>query len=749
MGMPGDLDQVSARGYEDGTESGSSPIAAQSANFSRATGTANLWLMRHEFEETASGEVLNVQPQIQYNRNGGGWNDITASSLVAQITGGTPTDGDDTTERLTASSGTFITPNAAYDDVDGLSGEANEIDFSGTEKCESLHCIYFVDADVNDGDTVQFRVLDGSTVFAAYTFAGITVTVIKAAFDLKASRGRNDDGSEILATYKAAQNTDWEQALDVNFRIRAEIQETGGVATIDSEFQLQYNLELAGWNDVNASSLVARSSASSEFADGDNTTENSHDLTAGTGTFQGGDGMDEVNGLAGGPLMDIAASGHAEVEYCLQLRSADLDAGAYTIQFRIVKGGGTVLEAYTHAGPTVTTPTPTDQNFRDLDDTLASVSDVRIRGMVLEPGAGNYLLWFTGTVECDSTADKELDLSVYVDGVRNTTYIRRFTMEGSQYQNETTTVCIVASIPSVGAGEDVEIKWKSNDAGVTITIHERTFVLIPITASNLKTAAATADTTTISATDELMNSMTITDPGVGDWLCFFSSTFAHSDTVTKRDILPSIYNAGSLVTDSDVAHGFDDLINPAAFMSAITAAYTNVAGSTDDLQAFWRTDGATATARERALLALKNSTGNTNTVATSVNAVITAAGYTLITSMAITPGAGDWFVWFHSSGLWDVDSSGHEIAVHVNGVLVPHTVRRMSGDAGSIFDFEGYSIGCLVKDVGASEVVDIRAHSDGTTQLTFREKFLAVFQVDAAEVAPFPPFFPFPQVLQR
>src|SRR3990167_3782643 len=140
-----------------------------------------------------------------------------------------------------------------------------------------------------------------------------------AAWNQVSFRGRNDNGDQATATWKALQNTNWTQAVDENFRVRFEMQETAGCAATNvTNIQLQYNLNAAGWVNVTATSSVVQSVASPNVADAAATTDQ---LTVGTGTFVGGGGFDEVNGIAGSTAMDVAASGHFEVEYCVQILS--------------------------------------------------------------------------------------------------------------------------------------------------------------------------------------------------------------------------------------------------------------------------------------------------------------------------------------------------------------------------------------------------------------------------------------------
>ena len=197
---------------------------------------------------------------------------------------------------------------------------------------------------------------------------------IAGAYTQVAFRGHKDDGNETTATWAANQNTNWTQLVDTNFRPRFLIEETGGGNDLLG-FKLQYNLAAAGWNDVNASSSVVRSSASANFADLADTTSQ---LTGGTGTFLAdNDGMDEVDGAQ--PYKGSWASKKWEVEFCVQIRSADV-TDAQTLQLRVIKDNSVALDVYT-ATPTVTVSEPAipvyDQDsyrFRNDDGTEATAT---------------------------------------------------------------------------------------------------------------------------------------------------------------------------------------------------------------------------------------------------------------------------------------------------------------------------------------------------------------------------------------
>lgn len=181
---------------------------------------------------------------------------------------------------------------------------------------------------------------------------GFEVTLVTFRFDQDSFLGREDDGTETTATSIAAINNNWTQLVNVNFRPRFLIQETGTTAIADRRFQLQYNLNSEGWNDVTGSSSVVKASLSDNFADGDVTTEQ----MAGAGAFVAGE-MDEVNGDAGdiSAGIDFGASNDTEVEYCCQIVGGDV-ADTDTIELRVIERG-VALDSYTNT-PTVTVNKP-------------------------------------------------------------------------------------------------------------------------------------------------------------------------------------------------------------------------------------------------------------------------------------------------------------------------------------------------------------------------------------------------------
>jgi hypothetical protein len=192
------------------------------------------------------------------------------------------------------------------------------------------------------------------------------------AFTQLTFRGRNDDGSESGATWKATQGTDWTQDTGLNFRVRFRIDETNSRAWTNKVWNLYYQKNAGGYSAVTDSTPV-KFSLSSNFVDGaDCTTQ----LTGGSGTFvTDNNGMKEASG---GATNSGTADYLFEVEFCLQLDAAQLVTND-TINLRIYDGSAAIA-AYTDTP--VITANVTSQNINETstlavsNKTIAALSEV-------------------------------------------------------------------------------------------------------------------------------------------------------------------------------------------------------------------------------------------------------------------------------------------------------------------------------------------------------------------------------------
>ena len=160
-------------------------------------------------------------------------------------------------------------------------------------------------------------------------------------------RFRNDDGTEITATYSQNEDVDETITVDVTFRIRFVLQELEGVAdTEDSRLQRDLNASTT-WVVVSDTSAVVRTvdSADSGVNDGDATTDGG-DLS-GTGTFVAGEivSSETVGDADTNTATSYGASGHTEHEFVLQVVGADV-SNLDTIDLRLVNQMDQTYDAY-------------------------------------------------------------------------------------------------------------------------------------------------------------------------------------------------------------------------------------------------------------------------------------------------------------------------------------------------------------------------------------------------------------------
>ena len=172
--MAVDLRQTYFRfGRNSGLEASHAWLGNENANISFRVETT--FLLRFNIQEAGGTAINNVDNQFTYNLNGAGWNNITTtSSVVKAVASNCFSDIAHCTQRLSGT-GTFET-SASGCTVDGLSGGGvNDIAASG---CSETECsLQIVSADVNNGDTIQFRITspDGTITYTVTP----TLTVIK------------------------------------------------------------------------------------------------------------------------------------------------------------------------------------------------------------------------------------------------------------------------------------------------------------------------------------------------------------------------------------------------------------------------------------------------------------------------------------------------------------------------------------------------------------------------------------------
>ena len=168
-----------------------------------------------------------------------------------------------------------------------------------------------------------------------------------AARDQDSFQGRDDDVVLNSATFNGGGgiNTGWTQDVDTNFRIRYLVQETGGGMATNTVLELWFtHTEGAGVPEVMTATSALQPAATTQYANGDTTTQVLGGGTYGTDESLGG--VDD--GVVTGNL-DMGANEEVECEFCVTIDSAQVaDADTFTdVEVRL--SGGTQLNTYTNS----------------------------------------------------------------------------------------------------------------------------------------------------------------------------------------------------------------------------------------------------------------------------------------------------------------------------------------------------------------------------------------------------------------
>jgi hypothetical protein len=159
-------------------------------------------------------------------------------------------------------------------------------------------------------------------------------------------RFRNDDGTEVTATWIAAEDTDitcgpgQDVEMDTVFRLRIQTDETANVDGAADQWFVRRSHNAGSYVAIFANTSVVDTEASAHVSDGDATTAQ---LTAPTGNFQAG----EIT-IGGVDNHTKAKDEYSELEISMQVDSADV-ADTDTIDFRVYRDSTTptALDAYT------------------------------------------------------------------------------------------------------------------------------------------------------------------------------------------------------------------------------------------------------------------------------------------------------------------------------------------------------------------------------------------------------------------
>lgn len=111
---------------------------------------------------------------------------------------------------------------------------------------------------------------------------------------------------------------------------------------------------------------------------------------------------------------------------------------------------------------------------------IATTTDTLMTSMTITPGAGDFLVFFSGTVDFNGNITEIIDVSIYVNGVQQAASIRHAASDGATSDDMHIPVAISGYRITAAAAQAVEIRWSSNN-GNTIQAFERNLTLLQIT----------------------------------------------------------------------------------------------------------------------------------------------------------------------------------------------------------------------------------------------------------------------------
>ncbi len=369
---------------------------------------------------------------------------------------------------------------------------------------------------------------------------------------------------------------------------------------------------------------------------------------------------------------------------------------------------------------------PPTQVTATADDTTGSASDVAVAGMTMTPGAGDYHVFFSGSVEGDTGGTTQF-VSLYLNGVQVPHTERQIFTEGS-IPATSFPVASHARLTGVAAGQDIDVRFRTT--GGTATIHERSLVVVPINPADSNQVSATADDATGSATDVVASGMTIT-PGAGDYHVWFSGSVESNATSFQH---VSLYLNGVQIPHTERQITTESSIPNTSFPVALHAKLTGVTGG-QAIDVRWRTSAGNATMHQRTLVVTQINPANSTQVSATADDTTSSISDVVASGMTISPGAGDYLVWFSGSAEGD-STSVLGVSLYVNGIKLAHTARQITVESSVPATSFPVATHAHVSGVGAGEPIDVRWHTSAGIA-TMHERTLLVEDVTGMSTATF------------
>ena len=347
-----DPDQVAFRFKADAeTLASTTWLAAENTNISIVK--SNKFRVRFECNETggAGDTQADTRFGLYFQKNGSGG--YIQMGLSTELQAGSTTtyfNQADTNDRLTTTSGIDV----GYASINHVCVPG--VVMGANETWELEYSLRFDTAAVVPGDYFDIRlyIWEGGTTYGTINAYDVTprVTVATEPFQptLAAFRGRYDSETLASTSWLAAENTNFSVPIERPFRVRFEVNETGGdlgdpdPITSATQFNLETRKNGGAWEQVDNSSPL-RYAVSVQTLD---TTDTTDRLTTTTGIDLGY--ARENNGTIRPTTTVIAAGDRWELEWTMELESGGSDTDYYELRVTIWDTSATAVAAFDSGG---------------------------------------------------------------------------------------------------------------------------------------------------------------------------------------------------------------------------------------------------------------------------------------------------------------------------------------------------------------------------------------------------------------
>jgi len=204
--------------------------------------------------------------------------------------------------------------------------------------------------------------------------------------------------------------------------------------------------------------------------------------------------------------------------------------------------------------------------------------------MTLTPGAGDYLVVYSASLQSDS-AENLINHIITVDGTdRPDTeiwHLNEGSIDGWSFPFWTTDTA------TTDANDVIEIKYK-NSAAATLTTHQRRMTLVKVASGDVFAAGGCADDTDITTDAKQIDDMIINNPGADTYMTIFGSSLRYGSR-GEVNTAYSVFEGATPVEEAESIreHHFDASVDDAE-LPVMTISDPTTSTASDDLLVYWK-----------------------------------------------------------------------------------------------------------------------------------------------------------------